>query len=283
MAVIKDKAQVLSLIEQGNTSLVAVFFGRKLGQFHVHLKGGRRWPKKGFEGGWDLLSRGEVLVYPRPDDRLWLLKEWGEEQRPRLGETVPMLYAASFLCELTLALTQHTAGSKREESEPETARLYDLLAATADACAAGSRPGPLILAFTLRALENEGFLPDLKLCAACGKNLLRTSGAVWLSADGLRCSNCMRPAIREENGNRDQSWRTATAAFPLSPDAFRALLQIHATGRPVTLSAKGAEQLSRALVVLIHGALERDLRTLPAAVRMVRAMGMQKQGRVRRG
>jgi recombinational DNA repair protein (RecF pathway) len=204
------------------------------------------------------------------------VKEWNEEDRPRLGQTVPMLYAASFLCELTLALSQHTAGSKREDSEPETACLYDLLAATADACAAGSRPGPLILAFALRALENEGFLPDLRLCASCSKNLLKTSGAVWLSADGLRCSNCMRPVTREQNGRRDESWRTATAAFPLSPDALRALLHIQVTGRPVTLSAKGAEQLSRALVVLIHGALERDLRTLPAAVRMVRAMGMQK-------
>src|SRR5579862_2220750 len=156
MAVIKDKAQVLSLIEQGNTSLVAVFFGRKLGQFHVHLKGGRRWPKKGFEGGWDLLARGEVLVYPRPDDRLWLLKEWDEETRPRLGQNVPMLYAASFLCELTLALSQHTSGARQttddNNSDKETARLYDLLAAAADACAAGSRPGPVILAFALRAL-----------------------------------------------------------------------------------------------------------------------------------
>ena len=42
-------------------------------------------------------------------------------------------------------------------------------------------------------------------------------------------------------------------------------------------------QLARALVILVHGALEHDLRTLPGALRMVRAMGakekMMKVGR----
>lgn len=291
MAVIKDKAQVLSLIEQGNTSLVAVFFGRTLGQFHVHLKGGRRWPKKGFEGGWDLLARGEVLVYPRPGDRLWLLKEWSEEARPRLGKTVPMLYAASFLSELTLVLSHHTAGAREMSngdatSDKETARLYDLLAASADACAAGARLGPVILAFALRALENEGFLPSLNVCETCEKNLLKMSGTVWLSSEGVRCSNCAQAASRGANGKQPDGWlrRSGPAAVPLAPDALRAMLHVQATGRPVSLSSKGADQLARALVVLIHGALERDLRTLPAAVRMIRAMGKSMQAtKARRG
>jgi len=282
MAVLKDKAQVLSLIEQGNTSLVAVFFGRTLGQFHVHLKGGRRWPKKGFEGGWDLLTRGEVLVYPRPDDKLWLLKEWNEEDRPRLGSTVPMLYAASFLSELSMALSQHTSGSRDQASignaasSEETARLYDLLAAAADSCAAGARLGPVILSFALRALQNEGFLPSLQICETCEKNLLKVGGVSWLSREGVRCSNCQQLVAKDKNGKQPgDGWmrRSGPATIPLAPDALRALLHVQETGRPVLLSAKGAEQLARALVVLVHGALERDLRTLPAAVRMVRAMG----------
>ena len=42
--ILKDEAQVLRVHEQGNTSLVVVMFGRALGQFHVHIKGARRWP-----------------------------------------------------------------------------------------------------------------------------------------------------------------------------------------------------------------------------------------------
>src|SRR5581483_5029989 len=121
MPTLKDHAQVLSVIEQGNTSLVLVLLGAQLGQIHVHAKGGRRWPKKGFEGGMDLLARGEIVVYPRPGEMLWLLKEWSEDARPRLGQTVPMLYAASFLSELAQALTRPTAGQQPDPADEKSA------------------------------------------------------------------------------------------------------------------------------------------------------------------
>src|SRR4051812_794319 len=118
MAILKDFAQVLHLYEQGNTSLVAVMLGRRLGQFRVHIKGGRRWPKKGFEGGFDLLARGEILVYPRLGETLWVFKEWDERARPALGGSLSMLHAASYLCEFTEALTRPKSGT-RDDSPAE--------------------------------------------------------------------------------------------------------------------------------------------------------------------
>ena len=122
MPILKDDAQVLQVYEQGNTSLVIVFYGRALGQFRVHGKGARRWTKKGFEGGFDLLARGEVLVYPRRGEGLWILKEWNETARPAVGQSLALLRAASYLCELTAALTRPTAGSVCETSYLTVAR-----------------------------------------------------------------------------------------------------------------------------------------------------------------
>ena len=75
MPIFKDHVQILRVQEQSNTSQIAIVLGRRLGQFHVLAKGARRWPKKGFEGGFDLLARGELLAYPRPGGQLWIFKE----------------------------------------------------------------------------------------------------------------------------------------------------------------------------------------------------------------
>src|SRR2546430_2177464 len=151
MAILKDLAQVLHLYEQGNTSLVAVMLGRRLGQFRVHIKGGRRWPKKGFEGGFDLLARGEILVYPRSGETLWVFKEWDEHERPTLGGSLALLHAASYLCEFTEALTRSKSGTSDESAGEirDRGRLFDLLAATVDALAGGARPGPLLFTFSM--------------------------------------------------------------------------------------------------------------------------------------
>ncbi|MGD0092415.1 MAG: DNA repair protein RecO C-terminal domain-containing protein [Planctomycetota bacterium] len=314
MAILKDLAQVLHVYEQGNTSLVVVMLGKRLGQFRVHVKGGRRWPKKGFEGGFDLLTRGEILVYPRHDENLWIFKEWDERARPHTGQSLAMLRAAAFLCELSEALTRPTAGSLRDEFQPPAgiperpAALYDLLAATADALALGPPPGPLLLVFTLRALQSEGLLPELDACAACGgllnawrqvgqasclpaggrpaihraggtpapqragwKPALQRAGgtpalqAVWLTGTGLRCQNCVAAAKVRGLFNERGVW--------LTPEAYRVLLHLSSSGRPVKVSAAAARQLAQALIILVHGALEHDLRTLRGAARLVQEMG----------
>ena len=176
MPILKDIAQVIRVHEQGNTSLVAVMLGRRLGQFRVHIKGGRRWPKKGFEGGFDLLTRGEILVYPRPNEGLWVFKEWDEHTHPHLGRSLGLLRAASYLCELSEALTRHTAGSVRDEDDDESSSaLYDALAAAADTLESGALPGFVLLIFTLTALEAEGLMLPLDVCSVCGRDLLNAA------------------------------------------------------------------------------------------------------------
>ncbi|HYG73762.1 MAG TPA: DNA repair protein RecO C-terminal domain-containing protein [Planctomycetota bacterium] len=287
MAILKDQAIVLNLHEQGNTSLVAVMLGRKLGQFRTHIKGARRWPKKGFEGGFDLLVRGEILVYPRKGETLWVFKEWDERARPELGGSLATLRAASFLCELTEALTRPTAGSVGEDTDAtDTARaaLFDLLAATSDALAAEGEPGPLLLTFTLRALSIEGLMPDLELCSACRRNLSKSGAAqkkIWMTGHGLRCADCM--AKRAEQvialGTVDRLERGVW----LSPEGYRALVHFTRSTKALKVSAEAAKQLAVALTALVHSALEYDLRTLQNAARMVYAMGQAGQKIKERG
>lgn len=281
MPILKDIAQVLRLYEQGNTSLVAVMLGRRLGQFRVHVKGARRWPKKGFEGGFDLLTRGEILVYPKGRGNLWIFKEWDEHVRLPLGQSLSMLRACSYLCELSAALTSETAGSQAEEdrvvkpahrdgssssndgSVPSIPRLYDLLTASADALVTDVPPGPVLLAFTLRALELEGLLPSLETCMGCKDNVLRNMGPVWFTHEGLRCKKC--------HASEKNNVQARGILFP--PDALKAINHVRKTARPVGLSADGAERLAQAMVLLVQGALERDLQTLHEAAWIVRWMG----------
>lgn len=281
MPILKDDVQILRVREQSNSSQIVVALGRRLGQFHVMAKGARRWPKKGFEGGFDLLARGELLCYPRPDDQLWIFKEWDERARPPIGQSYRMLAAGSYLVELIEALTRHTAGSAYEDgahADDTVAKLYDLLAGTVDALAAqAAHSGNLLLGFTLKALEIEGVLMPLNHCHLCETHFFEHStergakaGNVWLSTSGLECKACVeRKRLALKKSGAPES---AERGVWLSPDAHRALLHIRRTVKPMKLSATAAEQLARALMILVHGALERDLRTLPYAMKLIKSM-----------
>ena len=140
--ILKDDVHILRAREQTNTSLILVAFGRRLGQLHILAKGARRFSKKGFEGGFDLLTQGELLAFPRPGEGLWIFKEWDERSRPKLGQSYRMLAAASYLCEFIEVLTSAAGASGQvvsivtrptavPESETEltrsSAQLFDLL------------------------------------------------------------------------------------------------------------------------------------------------------------
>lgn len=283
MPILKDLAHVLRVYEQGNTSQVVVFLGRRCGQMRVLAKGARRSTRKGFEGGFDLLSRGELLVYPRRDESLWIFKEWDERvRRPGLGRSWEALRGASFLCELAEALTRESAGAAPFNSgDGSTALLYDLLAHSSDALARGFEPGPLLLFFALRALEILGFLPDLSRCSRCGEAwpgaqaLAGTGPRVFarplarLGAEGLECNAC----AMQKSPERALEYRSAW----LTIEALRALAFVKRTGKGVRLSRAAAEALARTLLLLVHGALERDLRTLRWAAQQILRMGDERE------
>ncbi|MEI6233392.1 MAG: DNA repair protein RecO C-terminal domain-containing protein [Planctomycetota bacterium] len=277
MPILKDDVQILRVREQSNSSQIVVALGRRLGQFHVMAKGSRRWPKKGFEGGFDLLARGELLVYPRPDDQLWIFKEWDERARPPIGQSYRMLAAGCYFAELAEALTRHTAGSAHEDgvrADDSSEKLFDLLAASSDALAAqAAHAGSLVLGFTLKALDIEGILAPLEQCHICNTKFFERGSkpeTVWISANGIECKPCID--IRRKSADPSRPTDLAERGLWLGPEAHRALLHIRRTVKPLKISATASEQLARSLAILVHGALERDLRTLSYAMKLVKSM-----------
>ena len=261
MPPVKDEVQLLRVHEQGNTSQVLVMLGRGLGQFHVHAKGARRWPRKGFEGGFDLLLRGEVVVYPRRGESLWVFKEWEERARPAFGPALDALNAASYLCELAETLTRHDSGTAVEDAESNfNASNFDLLAAAADALAAGADPGIILLNYTCNALRIAGSMPTFSRCQRCERKLPEPNKRAWLDSAGLCCAECLPAQMQSEN--RRGIW--------LSPESQRAIVYIARSACAPRISAQAAGEMARAMILLVHGALERDLRTLQAAAELVR-------------
>ncbi|MCW8129847.1 MAG: DNA repair protein RecO C-terminal domain-containing protein [Planctomycetota bacterium] len=309
MPIVKDQAQILRVFDQGNTSQVLVLLGRTLGQMRVLAKGSRRFHKKGFEGGFDMLARGEILVYPRRDETLWIFKEWEERSRPEdLGASPERLAAASYLCELAEALTRETSGSSLNDDDAHRpvahtsgdavqahADLYDLLAGAVDQLSAlppRATAGPVLLAFSLHALRVAGFTPGFSRCSHCGKSLVRSPDGepsremARLSHEGLACETCLAeealnnmpvgmapPATKRELARLAAQFHAPARHVWLAPESLNALDYVMRTGKGVTLSKNAAEALARALIVAVHGALERDLRTLRAAARAVYLMG----------
>lgn len=303
MPIIKDEVQVLRVFEQGNTSQVLVLLGRRLGQLRVLAKGARRQQRKGFEGGFDLLARGQMLAYPRRDETLWIFKEWDERRHPRgFGGSLERLDSASFLCELAEALTRETAGNEHEVAPAEHAALFEVLAESAAALEAlpeGALYGPILLRFALRALDTVGLLPNLVRCSRCERGLLgghRAIKRVRLDFEGLACPDCLADEALERlpgrgpapwsqkkllpltRSMRDETAGTARCVW-LSPEALGALDYVQRTGKEVKLSGPAALACARTLLLLVHTALERDLRTLRAAAREVLRLGPHEKQR----
>jgi len=286
MPSVKDHAHVLRVYEHTNSSQIIVFLGRRYGAFRVLAKGSRRMSKRGFEGGFDLLSRGEILAYPRPDDGLWIFKEWEERWSPKhLGSNLTALRAASYLAELSEQLTRETAGLADPDVISDTARanaaLYRQLGLTAKSLDAQAKetpflPGAQLLEFTLHGLALSGWLPDLERCSACSKVLRTTRQPVLLGPDGLECNNCGKIRLAE-NGVIGPDRLLPVHSIWLPQEALSALQFVYKTGKSARVTPNAATALARALERLVHNGLERDLRTLKSAMREVYRMGKKEK------
>lgn len=286
MAIAKDLARVLRVYEQGNTSLVLVLLGQSLGQVRVLAKGARRWTRKGFAGGFDLLAEGELVAYPRDHGELWILKEWDERHRFAPPGRPGGLRAASFLCEFTEALTRETSGSSwsHDDRSPGQAQghedLYKLLDQAVAALTSDQPPGWLLLRYVLAALSCGGWLPDLDACSACHTRLPAGAMPVRLSFSGILCQDCAAgDAPLYENARRPGP--ASPRCVWLTPEVLHALAFVLRTGQSVQLSTAGARTLARAMMLLVHAALEHDLRTLNGAAAAVMRLSAPRRTRSR--
>lgn len=272
MPILKTEAYVLRLIPFSNSSHVIVLLGEGGDQIRMLAKGIRRSPKKGFEGGLDLLSRGQLVYYPRAYGNLSLFKEWDEhEYRLDLAARPGGLEALSYVAELAENLST--------EEEP-CEGLFEAVEESLDELRGGGPVGGILLKYTWKGLGAFGVGPEVSRCASCAGPLhdpsripapvlLKTPGSgvtmpplrrgVYFSPrdGGAICGSCARKAgkggIFEVGSGALEALQGLLAEGPVGGLAVWRPLRTH------------AQQLARVLTSLVHHALGREMKTLAFA------------------
>jgi len=139
-----ERAEGIVLRRQPVTesSLLVTWYTRECGKLKTMAKGARR-PKGPFQGKIDLFYRDEIVFLRSKRSDLHLLHDcYLEEPYARLRESVELLTAASYVCELVELAT---------EREDPNDGIYELLAITLKTLEA-RHDGVLLIWFELRLL-----------------------------------------------------------------------------------------------------------------------------------
>lgn len=226
MAAEKALALVVRITDWSETSRIATFWTREFGKVRGLAKGGRRL-KSNFEVALDLLNVCSIVLLRKSSGGLDLLTEAQIVERfPGLRTVLPALYAAYYVAELLVDLTQdydpHPAlfdealATLRDLGKPVEVSL-----STGGGCqrgrplAQGEATGPRIARFELVLLRELGYSPALESCATCGSPVIDGLLVFSTAAGGLLCPRC-------QSSQRDRR--------PLSSDAWRALRTLMESG-----------------------------------------------------
>lgn len=185
MAWAQDRCICLRKTEFSETSQIITLFARTFGIVRLIAKGAHRRTKAGaskFDGGVDFLDAGDAVFSHDPARDLPPLTEWHlTEGHQALRQTFRGICLGLYAAELIDRLI--------EEHDPHP-DLYDRLAATLPLLAGKGRE-EVFLAYQLDVLRSAGYLPELRLCTACGE-IVDGRGGAWFSpaSGGIVCRNC---------------------------------------------------------------------------------------------
>lgn len=237
MPVQQDQAIVLRLTEFSETSQIGAFFTSAHGQLHLIAKGSRRGTKQRAAVGLDLLEWGDLGFAPaRGEAQLGTLTDWAQRDAfAGLRCDLLRLYAGLYAAELVTGLTE--VGDPHPE-------LFAALLDTLQKLASSAPAPPLIPRFQKELLRSIGYLPNLRSCVDCGRNL-RPGHDVYFSAraGGLLCRDC---EMHHAEKLRWPAGLAANAAEGANWTEWFRLLNYHLThtaGRPF----QTATQLGRLL------------------------------------
>ncbi len=162
MPAVSDIAICLRRWDYSETSQTVALLCREHGLTRGLAKGAKR-PKSRFSGGFDVLTRGQIIFAPRPRTGLALLMEWHLEcvhLAPR--RDMPANRAAVFMVDLVM--------HGLDEADPHPV-VFDAMATALDAIDAGMCPASALLWFQLQFLADIGYRPQLDVDAQTGRIL----------------------------------------------------------------------------------------------------------------
>lgn len=184
MALMKDHAVVLRLVDFSETSQVATVFTHDAGKVSILAKGIRRGTKTRIAPGLDLLEYGECVYLPaRGDAQLGTLTEWRQlNSFLNLRGDLTRLYAGIYAAERTDGLTA--------EVDPHPT-LFNRLLTLLEQLDHAAESTHALVTFLWGLLDEAGLRPNLCACAACGRDRPTGRGAYFSPrAPGLICRAC---------------------------------------------------------------------------------------------
>jgi len=183
----RAEAIVLRVQPVTESSLLVLWFTREFGKLKTLAKGARR-PKSPMRGRLDLFYQDEIAFLRSQRSDLHLLHEcFLENPHPALRAGVPVLTAASYVCELVDALTIV------EDAHPA---LFNLLAEMLTSLETAVSPAQLIW-FELQALAATGWKPVVEGETGTAKVLRSLAGASAAAAGRVRLTTAQTRAAQD--------------------------------------------------------------------------------------
>ena len=183
----RAEAIVLRVQPVTESSLLVLWFTREFGKLKTLAKGARR-PKSPMRGRLDLFYEDEISFLRSRRSDLHLLHEcFLANPHPALRASVPVLTAASHVCELVDALTVV------EDAHPD---LFNLLAEMLTSLEKSITPAQLIW-FELQALAATGWKPVFERATGTEKVLRSLAGASAAAARRVRLTTAQTSAVQD--------------------------------------------------------------------------------------
>ncbi len=223
MALIETEAFVVQLQDLGEADRLAVLVSRSHGRLRAVARGARR-SRRRFGGDLDALRKVRITLDFRAQGNLHQLTSCATiEAYPGLRDHVRRFALGSFAAELT-----HALAPEHGREDGPFGRLDEVLPAVAGAAEVDI---PMTVRVALRALQAEGFLPDLRRCGVCDRPLgANAAERFCLDADGVvRCSACGGQSLSAAVARwlphaADTGLDAAVAPWPGEPAEAAALL-----------------------------------------------------------
>ncbi|MHC4946764.1 MAG: DNA repair protein RecO [Planctomycetota bacterium] len=238
MPTLTDDAVCLRRWDFSETSQTVSLFGREHGVLRGLAKGAKR-PHSRFSGGFDILTRGQVVAIVKPGRDLANLTEWNLVEvyravRERLEANRAGLYMADAVHHM---LREH-------DPHPE---LFDVFVAALGELAVPGGAAPALLGFQWALLLASGYRPELDRDAATGAALPAAGATLAFSpGDGGVAADTGEPG----------RWRVRRATVDL--------LRRVAAGEPAgSAAAEVVERANRLLAAYLRELLGQE----PAAMR----------------
>ncbi len=183
---------MLSTSELGEADLIVTL----LAEHHGRVRGvaaSARKSRRRFGGALEPLTRVNASWVEREGRELHRLSTLEPLRSFAAMQSDPARQAACAV------LSEITAATIRDE-QPETS-TFRLLGAVLEALEGGLAPWAAVRYAEYWTLKLHGVLPDLALCALCGRPLTGSGGRFAVAGSGLLCRSCPKPeraaALRE--------------------------------------------------------------------------------------